>query len=353
MVHMRHALRLAARALGRVAPNPAVGCVLIKDRRLVGRGWTQPSGRPHAETFALAAAGPEARGATAYVTLEPCAHYGKTPPCTEALIAAGVSRVVGAARDPDTRVNNAGFSALERAGIVVTTGVCEAEARALNAGFIARLTKGRPLVALKVAASADGFVAGSSGTDRWISGEAARRHAHLLRTKYDAILVGIKTVLADDPLLTCRLPGLEDRSPLRVVLDTRLRLPLASRLVRTAGDVPVLVFTAVDADGVALADRGIALERVGQDRDGRLFIPEVLNVLARRGVTRVLVEGGPGIHAAFLGLGDLVDEIHVYRAPVTLGAGLHSAIHLPDDAFHLVWRQPLPPDVLESYAATV
>src|SRR5438552_18831690 len=213
--HMRHALRLAARALGSVAPNPAVGCVIVAgDGSIVGRGCTQPGGRPHAETVALAQAGVRARGATAYVTLEPCAHHGQTPPCADALAAAQLVRVVGAAVDPDPRVAGSGFARLESAGVVVTRGVLEAEARALNLGFFRRVMQGRPLVALKIAQSADGYVADAKGNSRWITSEDARRHGHLLRARHDAILVGIGTVLADDPELTCRLPGLEQRSPL-------------------------------------------------------------------------------------------------------------------------------------------
>src|SRR5882724_5724649 len=262
--HMRHALRLAARALGHVAPNPAVGCVIVADDGcIVGRGQTQAGGRPHAETVALSQAGKLARGATAYVTLEPCAHHGQTPPCADALVAAGIARVVGATIDPDARVAGTGFARLESAGVKVTRGVLEAEARALNLGFFRRVTEGRPLVALKIAQSADGYVADAQGNSRWITSEAARRHGHLLRARHDAILVGVGTVLADDPALTCRLPGLEHRSPLRIVLDSHLRMPLTSKLVRTARDHPTIIFTTAPSGGDALAAQGVSIERVG------------------------------------------------------------------------------------------
>ncbi len=231
--HMRHALMLAERALGTVAPNPAVGCVIVRDGIVVGRGWTQRGGRPHAEVVALQQAADAARGATAYVTLEPCAHIGQTPPCANALINAGISRVVGAVEDPDPRVSGRGFAMLREAGVVVVTDVLRDEAAALNAGFFLRMTGKRPLVTLKLAVSADNKIARAPGGDQWITGEEARRFGHFMRARHDAILVGIETALADDPELTCRIPGLEDRSPLRVVLDSGLRLPIDSKLVRT------------------------------------------------------------------------------------------------------------------------
>ncbi len=228
--HMRHALTLSERALGSVSPNPAVGCVIVRDGIVVGRGWTQRGGRPHAEVVALRQAGHAAKGATAYVTLEPCAHIGQTPPCANALIEAGVARVVATVEDPDPRVSGRGFAMLRAAEIAVETDVLRDEAAALNAGFFLRITKKRPLVSLKLAVSADGKIARAPGGDQWITGEEARAFGHLMRARNDAILAGIETVLADDPELTCRVPGLEDRSPLRVVLDSKLRLPMASKL---------------------------------------------------------------------------------------------------------------------------
>ncbi|MGQ3031841.1 MAG: bifunctional diaminohydroxyphosphoribosylaminopyrimidine deaminase/5-amino-6-(5-phosphoribosylamino)uracil reductase RibD, partial [Ferrovibrionaceae bacterium] len=220
---MRHALGLAARGLGRTWPNPAVGCVLVRDEIVLARGNTQPGGRPHAEVVALSRAGSQAAGATAYVTLEPCAHHGKTPPCADALIAAGIGRCVVALQDPDPRVDGGGIRRLLAAGIPVTTGVCEAEAAALNAGFLMRVRQGRPLVTLKLATTLDGRIATHAGESRWITGATARARGHLMRADHDAIMVGIGTALTDDPDLTCRLAGLEDRSPVRIVLDGRLR----------------------------------------------------------------------------------------------------------------------------------
>ena len=358
--HMRHALRLAARALGNVAPNPAVGCVIIAaDGRIVGRGQTQGGGRPHAETVALSQAGALARGATAYVTLEPCAHQGQTPPCADALAAAGLARVVGAIIDPDPRVTGKGFARLESAGVHVTRGVLEAEARALNLGFFRRVGEGRPMAALKIAQSADGYVADAKGNSRWITSEDARRHGHLLRARHDAILVGIGTVLADDPELTCRLPGLEHRSPLRIVLDSQLKTPVTSKLVRTARDHPTIIFTAASKGGDALAAQGVSIERVGASNDGRPDIAAVLQTLGRSGITRLLVEGGPAVHASFLDR-SLVDMIHVYRAPLLIGAGGRTAIAAANPAelsttprLNLVERLAFGPDILESFALTV
>jgi diaminohydroxyphosphoribosylaminopyrimidine deaminase/5-amino-6-(5-phosphoribosylamino)uracil reductase len=325
--HMRHALRLARRALGRVAPNPAVGCVLVSvDGVVVGRGWTDVGGRPHAETRALEQAGARAKHATAYVTLEPCAHYGATPPCADALIAAGISRVVGAIIDPDPRVAGKGFATLDHSGVSITQNICEREAHALNKGFFLRVEHRRPLVALKSAESADGFVAGEMSEQVWITSEAARRHGHLLRAQHDAILVGIETIIADDPLLNCRLEGLEDRTPLRVVLDSSLRLSPASQLARSAKHHPVLVFTVSKNESLELTSSGVEIACVEADLDGRPDIAAVLKVLAERGITRVLVEGGPKIHSAFLAR-DLADVIYRYRAQQNLGAGLQSALN--------------------------
>ena len=355
--HMRHALRLAARALGQSAPNPAVGCVIVsRDGRIVGRGWTQTGGRPHAETVALAQAGALAHGSTAYVTLEPCAHHGETAPCADALIAAGIARVVGAIIDPDGRVNGQGFGRLEAAGVRVTRGVCEAEARTLNGGFFnARLSK-KPLVALKIAESADGFVADASGNSRWITSSMARQHGHLLRSRHEVILTGIGTVLADDPLLTCRLPGLEHRSPVRGVLDTRLRLPPSSQLARTARNQRLIVFTAAENSGEELAALGVEIVRVSKDATGRVDLPVVFEHLAA--MTRVLVEGGPALNASLLNQG-VADIVHLYRAPILLGEGSRSALGSLDRGglgaapkLRLTAREQLGPDVLESYEVT-
>ena len=239
--YLRRAIRLAMNGRGAVEPNPMVGCVIVKDGRVVGRGWTQPGGRPHAETEALRRAGAAATGATAYVSLEPCSHHGRTPPCAEALIAAGIARVVAAGEDPDPRVSGSGLARLRQAGIAIETGLCAEEAAELNAGFLCRVTKGRPLVTLKLATSLDGRIATATGQSRWITGPAARERAHLLRATHDAVLVGTGTALADDPLLTCRLPGLEHRSPVRIALDRTLRLPATLRLFAGARETPRLL----------------------------------------------------------------------------------------------------------------
>lgn len=233
-LHMGAALALARRGLGRVWPNPAVGCVIVKDGHVVGRGFTQSGGRPHAEPVALAMAGDAAQGADVYVSLEPCSHFGKTPPCADTLITAGVARVIAAAVDPDPRVSGRGLARLRDAGVDVVEGVRRDEAEALNAGFFSRVRTGRPLVTLKCATTLDGRIALSNGESKWITGPEARRRGHLLRCDHDAILIGSGTALADDPALTCRLPGLEGCSPVRVVMDGSLRLPVTSALVRSA-----------------------------------------------------------------------------------------------------------------------
>jgi diaminohydroxyphosphoribosylaminopyrimidine deaminase / 5-amino-6-(5-phosphoribosylamino)uracil reductase len=354
---MRHALRLAERAVGRAAPNPAVGCVLVsRAGHVVGRGWTQPGGRPHAETVALAQAGALAHGSTAYVTLEPCAHHGQTPPCVEALVTAGIARAVCAVADPDERVNGRGFARLAAVGVPVVKGVCESEARTLNAGFFhARLRK-RPLVALKIAQSADGFVADPDGKSKWITSATARQHGHLLRARHEAILTGIGTVLADDPLLTCRLPGLEKRSPVRAVVDTHLRLPPTSKLAGSARSSRVVVFTGAQAGAEDLTGMGVEIVRVGLDASGRVELARVLEHLAP--LTRVLVEAGPTLNAALLNQG-FADLVHVYRAPILLGGGSRSAVGALDSAgleeaprLTLIARSELGPDVLESFEVT-
>ena len=317
---MRAALALAARGLGRTWPNPAVGCVLVREGTVVGRGWTQPGGRPHAEAEALGRADEGARGATAYVSLEPCAHTGKTPPCADALIAAGIARVVSAVEDPDPRVAGGGLARLREAGIAVTTGVCAAEASELNAGFFTRIKLGRPLVSLKLATTLDGRIATRTGDSKWITDDAARRRAHLLRATHDAILVGTGTALADDPELTCRLPGLAARSPVRVVLDRALRLPDTAKLLTTARAVPTWIVTAAGGD----ATRRAAVERAGAEiievpvSFGQLTLRAALSALGARGVTRVLAEGGSALAASLL-RDDLVDRVYWFRASMVIG----------------------------------
>jgi diaminohydroxyphosphoribosylaminopyrimidine deaminase / 5-amino-6-(5-phosphoribosylamino)uracil reductase len=321
--YMDAALALARRGLGLVWPNPAVGCVLVDEaEHVVGRGWTQPGGRPHAETEALSRAGEAAKGATAYVTLEPCAHFGETPPCAKALIDAGVARVVIAMKDPDPRVAGRGVSMLEDAGIEVNLGLREDVAADINAGFVSRITQKRPLVTLKAASTLDGRIATASGESKWITGEAARNHGHVLRARNDAILVGIDTALADDPHLDCRLPGMEGMSPVRVVADTSLRIDPASRLVKGAQDRPTWVFCAAGAEQrriEGLTKRGVTVIEANADADGRPAVADILTRLAERGITRVLVEGGGRLAATFLKAG-MVDRLAWFRAPGIIGA---------------------------------
>ena len=324
---MAMALALAERGLGNVWPNPAVGCVLVKDGRVVGRGWTQPSGRPHAESEAIARAGAAAHGSTAYVTLEPCAHHGRTPPCVDAMLAAGIARAVVAAVDPDPRVDGKGIARLRAAGMTVDVGCLEEAAREQNAGFFLRMCRRRPFVALKLATSADGRIATVTGESQWITGPAARAEGHRLRLRHDAILVGSGTALADDPMLTCRLPGLEERSPVRVVVDRRLRLGAGSRLARSAANLPVWLFTQATEGTAAAALRsaGVTLLPVTEPQpDAELH--EVLAELADQGITRVLVEGGATLASAFL-RENLVDRLYQFEAPLLIGGDGLPSVH--------------------------
>lgn len=335
---MAHALRLAARGLGRTWPNPAVGCVIVQNDRVIGRGWTQPGGRPHAETMALAQAGGAASGAIAYVTLEPCAHHGKTSPCAESLIAAGIARVVSAVTDPDPRVSGRGHDMLRKAGIVVTEGVLQSEAFALNTGFFQRVSDGTPHVTLKLALTLDGRIANAAGASRWITGPLARRQVHMQRAGHDAVMVGIGTALADDPDLTVRDLG-APHQPLRVVIDSQLRLPSSSRLAQTARSIPVWV---CHADGApvpaALQDLGLTLIPCTTDGSGRVNISDALHQLAALGLTRIYCEGG-GTLAASLIAGGHAGEIiafsagHVFGSNGTPGVGPLDGgptLHAPD-----------------------
>lgn len=317
--HMTHALRLAARGLGNTWPNPAVGCVVVRDGRVVGRGWTQPGGRPHAEVRALAQAGTLAVGATVYVTLEPCAHHGHTPPCADALIAAGVARVVTPLTDPDPRVSGRGHSMLRAAGIAVTEGIHSVEAARLNAGFLKRVTQGLPLVTLKLAATLDGRIATATGESRWITGPVARRKVHALRLTHDAVMVGSGTALADDPDLTVRDMGVE-RQPVRIVIDRLLRHSPDSRLGRTARQNPVWMIHSHDAPMAAQkawADQGATLIDCASVND-RLDLRAAMAALAERGLTRVLSEGGGTLAAALLRAG-LVDDLCIFSGGVLIG----------------------------------
>lgn len=315
---MRLALTQARRGVGRTAPNPPVGAVVVRNGAVVGRGYHRRAGSDHGEAAALRDAGAAARGATLYVTLEPCAHHGRTPPCTEAVLAAGIRRVVIGSIDPNPKVPSGGRHVLEAAGIAVTTGVAKAECDEVVAAFCKHITSGLPLVTLKLAASLDGRIATASGDSRWITGEDARRYAHRLRNEHDAILVGAQTVIRDDPQLTCRLRG--RRNPVRVVIDGRLRIPLSSQLVQTTDQAPTLVFTTPQASEKRVA----ALRKLGVEvipcraRGGRLSLRDVLRRLGQRGLLSVLVEGGANVASQLL-QEQLVDRLLIFVAPKLLG----------------------------------
>jgi diaminohydroxyphosphoribosylaminopyrimidine deaminase / 5-amino-6-(5-phosphoribosylamino)uracil reductase len=316
------ALTLGRRGLGRTHPNPAVGAVVVGDGVIVGRGWTQAGGRPHAEPVALKQAGEAARGATLYVTLEPCSHIGKSPPCADAIIAAGISRVVSAIEDPNPEVAGQGHAKLRAAGIAVDVGLCAEEAARAHAGHFKRIREHRPHVIVKLAVSTDQKIAAAGHRPVAISGEEARSRMHLLRAQCDAILVGIGTVLADDPLLTCRLPGMESRSPVRLVLDRALRIPPASRLVHSARSTPLWVITSELAEAPAVTMLGAAgaqVIRVASTPAG-LDLSATLHILAGRGITRLLVEGGSRVASSFVASG-LVDEFWLLRGSEAIGAG--------------------------------
>jgi diaminohydroxyphosphoribosylaminopyrimidine deaminase/5-amino-6-(5-phosphoribosylamino)uracil reductase len=318
---MEAALNLGSRSLGLTAPNPAVGAILVKDGAVVGRGATAPGGRPHAERIAIAQAGEAARGATLYVTLEPCSHFGVSPPCVDAVIEAGLARVVSAMEDPNPLVAGQGHARLREARIAVSVGVGAAQARRDHLGHILRVTAGRPCVTLKLAETADGFASASANDARLrITGPIADLRVQIMRSTNEAIMVGIGTALGDDPALTVRLPGL-DRKPLRVVLDTHLRLPERSRVAVTAGEFPTLVIAgeAAPEDAVRrLNDLGVTVERAPLDAEGHVDLNHTLRSLAARGITRVFSEGGPRVAARLIAL-DLADEVALITADKPLG----------------------------------
>jgi diaminohydroxyphosphoribosylaminopyrimidine deaminase/5-amino-6-(5-phosphoribosylamino)uracil reductase len=317
---MRAAIALSRRAAGTTWPNPNVGCVIVKDGAIVAHGVTAPGGRPHAETQALAMAGDAARGATAYVTLEPCSHYGQTPPCAQALIDAGIARVVIAVRDPDTRVDGAGAAMLRHAGIEVIGGVLEAEARAAMQGFLMRVSQDRPAVTLKLATTLDGRIATAAGDSQWITGTPARKSAHGLRGRHDAIMVGVGTVLADDPDLTCRIPGYAPRAAPRIVADSHLRTPLTARIVASAQDKPTWILHRDGADPArieALTAAGVTCLETAGDEMG-IDPAAALSALAQAGLTSILLEGGARLAAAMLRAG-VVDRLVLYQAPGIIG----------------------------------
>lgn len=333
---MELALRLGRRNMGNSGSNPAVGCVIIDERRspprIVAVGWTGRGGRPHAEQVALARAGGAARGATAYVTLEPCAHYGRTPPCARGLVEAGIGRLVTTFDDPDPRVSGRGNAMLREAGIPVTMGVRSAEARQDLAGFLSRMERGRPHVILKLAVSADGKIAERPGAQTAITGPAARAYAHMMRATSDAILVGHRTVVIDDPELTCRLPGLRDRSPIRVVLASAGLVPLQTKMLRDVSTIPVWVLAKGEPTPGAwdtLERVGVALIPCGEGGSGGVDLDRALRELSARGVGRLLVEGGAAVARALMEA-DLVDEVALFSASRRLGpAGVDALAGLP------------------------
>lgn len=326
--YMRLALALGRRGLGRTWPNPAVGAVVVKDGVILGRGWTAPGGRPHAEPQALQRAGDAARGATLYVTLEPCSHHGKTPPCADAIVAAGIARVVSAIEDPNPAVAGQGHAKLRAAGIKVDVGLGAEEAARDHAGHFRRVRDGRPHIILKLAVSQDDRIAAAGHKPVAITGAAAQARVHLLRAQCDAILIGVGTARADDPLLTCRLPGMEARSPVRVVLDTHLRLKPASRLAASARRTPTWVLTGTAAEAPAaaiLGAEGVQVVRLPAGASG-VVLDAVVHELAQRGVTRLMVEGGAQVAAAFVAA-DLIDEIWLLRGPQAIGDDGIAALH--------------------------
>jgi diaminohydroxyphosphoribosylaminopyrimidine deaminase/5-amino-6-(5-phosphoribosylamino)uracil reductase len=322
--YMRAALALARRGLGRTAENPSVGALIVRDGVIVGQGWTQDGGRPHAERVALDAAGDLAKGATLYVTLEPCSHHGKTPPCANAIVAAGISRVVSALEDPDPRVAGQGHEILRKAGVAVTTGVCAGEALRVTLGHVLRVRETRPMVTLKLAETFDGYAAGDEHDPRLtITSAPANARTHTLRAMHDAIMIGIGTAKADDPLMTVRAPGLEDSKPLRVALDARLALSPRSRLAMSAHETPVLLLADANADSSRakiLREAGVDIAAAAVGDDGRIELRDALAALAQRGITRVFSEGGPRIGAALIAQG-LADEVVIFTAPKPHGRG--------------------------------
>ena len=342
---MRVALSLAKRGLGQVAPNPSVGCVIVKDDIVLGRGWTQPGGRPHAEPVALAEAGDAASGATVYVTLEPCSHTGQTPPCAEALVETNVRRVVIATIDPDSRVDGNGVAKLKAAGIDVTVGVLQKEADVSHRAFFSRVTNKRPFFTLKLATTLDGKIALANGESKWITGFHARQFSHRMRAEHDAILVGSGTVLADDPSLTCRMDGVSGRDPVRIILDRRGRT--LKRDAPLKGDVPTVVVTEQGASAV----NGFDILQI----EPSTTLTDIAAMLADQGLNSVLVEGGGAVAASFLAAG-LVDRLEVFGAGKVVGdSGIGAVADLGlaklADAPHFTLRKirHLGPDILASY----
>jgi diaminohydroxyphosphoribosylaminopyrimidine deaminase/5-amino-6-(5-phosphoribosylamino)uracil reductase len=355
---MALAFTLGRRGLGNTWPNPAVGAVIVKDGVIVGRGWTQPGGRPHAEVEALRQAKKNAQGATMYVTLEPCSHQGKSPPCADAIIKAGITRVVSALEDPNPEVAGQGHERMRAKGITVEVGLAADEARRAHAGHIMRMANKRPHVLLKLAVSADGKAGLAGRKPAAITGDAAWTRVFQMRAASDAILVGIGTILSDNPQLTCRLPGMDERSPVRVILDATLKLPLSTSVVATVRDTPTWVFTSSKPSAIAeeiLQQKGCKVFRVN-DVEGRLDLEEVLKVLAEQGITRLMVEGGPKVAGA-IAAANLVDELALLRGEKTIGeTGIGPLEDMPIDGLtgqlQSRGREKLGADMLEMFERT-
>ena len=357
--HMGAALALARRGLGMTAPNPTVGCIIVSnDGQIAGRGWTQMGGRPHAEQEAIKRAGIQCRGATAYVTLEPCDHEGEAPACSKALIKANIKRVVVACVDPDPRVSGKGVKRLKNAGVEVVQGILEEEAKYLNKGFFKRLAEGRPLFTLKLATTLDGQIATRSGHSKWITGPEARAKGHMLRARHDAIMIGIGTALADKPQLTCRLKGMALYSPLRIIIDSTLKLPLTSLLVETANYIPTIILTAkgVNREKVlAFKKKGIKVIVLKPLLSGRLAPKLIAKALGIEGLNSVLLEGGSKVVGSFISAG-LVDQLAWFHAPKLIGGdgvpsiaayGVESL--LDAQSFQLTTQHQCGNDIYETY----
>ena len=330
---MARAIKLARRGLFTTHPNPRVGCVLVKDGRIVGEGYHQRAGQPHAERLAIAAAGDQARGATAYVTLEPCCHFGKTPPCTDGLLEAGVSRVIAAMQDPNPLVAGKGLKLLAEAGVETDCGLMEAEAQALNPGFVSRMTRGRPYVRCKLAMSLDGRTAMANGESQWITGPEARQDVQRLRARSDAIMTGIGTVLADDPSMNVRIEssatdGQPLPQPLRVVLDGNLNMPADARMLGLSGKTLVLCCSDDQARREALEQNGAEVEKIAGAGES-VDLPAVMTSLASREVNELLIEAGPILAGSALSAG-LIDELIIYTAPLIMGNAARGLFHLPE-----------------------
>ncbi len=315
--HMKRALEVAKG--GRPSPNPHVGAVVVKDGKIVGEGHHERAGNDHAEVVAIRAAGANAKGATLYVSLEPCNHFGRTPPCTEEILRAGIVRVVVGCRDPNPHVDGGGLEKLTKKNVAVTAGVLEAEATKLIAPWTKHVTQGLPYVSLKLALSLDGRIATRTGASKWVTGPDARARVHALRSEHDAVAIGIGTALSDDPRLTVR--DAAGDSPLRVVFDTKLRLPVQSRLVASAAEVPLVVIASADsptANEEDLVSRGVEVLRAPSSTEGRIDVAAALRLLAARGIVSLMVEGGAELAGSFLAA-HLADELHAFIAPILLG----------------------------------